>query len=78
MNKPYVKKILAVIVFLLFMSMSVIPSTGNKIEKKSSIPISNGYIQDLIDNASDGVLHFYSRSNRILFIELIRTIIFYK
>ena len=42
MNKPYVKKILAVIVFLLFMSMSVIPSTGNIIEKKSLIPISYG------------------------------------
>jgi len=48
--------------------MSVISSTGNIIDKKSLIPISNCYIQDLIDNASDGALHFYSRYYRILFI----------
>ena len=40
MNKPYVKKILAVIVFLLFMGMNVVSSTGN-IGKASSIYKSN-------------------------------------
>ena len=68
MNKPYVKKILAVIVFLLFMGMNVVSSTGTVVEKKSTIPISDGNIlyvggsgggnystiQSAIDDANSG------------------------
>ncbi|UCF12800.1 MAG: right-handed parallel beta-helix repeat-containing protein, partial [Thermoplasmatales archaeon] len=69
MKTTYIKKSLAVVVILLFVSVSVIPSTGTIIEKKSTIPTfydgnilyvggsgTGNYsrIQDAIDNASDG------------------------
>ena len=49
------KKGLVIGIIVLFLGVSVIPSTGTLIKKTSS-PIlgSRGYIQDLIDNASDG------------------------
>jgi len=63
-----IKKGVVVAVILLFISVSVIPSTGRIVEKKSTMPSSNGNtlyvggsgpnnytrIQDAIDNASDG------------------------
>ncbi|UCF12789.1 MAG: right-handed parallel beta-helix repeat-containing protein [Thermoplasmatales archaeon] len=51
-----IKEGVVVAVILLFVSASVIPSTGTIIVEKTSFPSlnSNGYIQDLIDNASSG------------------------
>ena len=63
-----IKKGVVVSVILLFISVSVIPSTGTTVEKKSTTPASSGdtlyvggsgpnnytKIQDAIDNASDG------------------------
>jgi len=47
-------KTLVVGVIILFCGISVQPCIAIDNEKKSSIPTSNGYIQDLIDNASAG------------------------
>jgi len=68
MNPSYVKKVLAVAVILLFISMSVIPSTGTNVVKKSSIvsfdgntlyvggngPGNYSKIQDAINDANHG------------------------
>ena len=69
MNRICVKKTLAVIVILLFIGVSAVPSTGTVIDKKFTMPTfydgntlyvggdgSGNYtrIQDAIDNASDG------------------------
>ncbi|UCD13235.1 MAG: right-handed parallel beta-helix repeat-containing protein [Thermoplasmatales archaeon] len=66
MQKPLLKKGIAVAIILLFLSVSVVPSTGTTIEKTSSSFNSNTLfvggsgpgnytrIQDAIDNASDG------------------------
>ncbi len=62
------KKLLAVTIMILFISVSVIPSTGSIVEKKSTMPIARGdtlyvggsgpgnytSIQDAIDDANDG------------------------
>ena len=68
MSKPYVKKPLAVAVFLLFLSVSVIPLSGTTDVKQITMSTNSGdtlyvggngtgnysKIQDAIDNASDG------------------------
>ena len=68
MNRTYVKKPLAVTIILLFISVSVIPSTGTTDVKQITMPTSSGNtlyvggsgpgnyskIQDAIDNSSDG------------------------
>ncbi len=50
------KKLLVVGIIVIFVGASIIPSTVGTIEKRTSFtnPTSRGYIQDLIDNASDG------------------------
>ena len=54
-NRLVIKGIVLGII-VLFIGAGVIPSTVGTIEKKTTIlkAYSNGYIQDLIDNASDG------------------------
>jgi parallel beta-helix repeat protein len=55
MKERMLSKGLAVAVIILFTGMSINPSTGTIIVKKSSTTIgSSGYIQDLIDSASNG------------------------
>ncbi|KYK23724.1 hypothetical protein AYK21_02270 [Thermoplasmatales archaeon SG8-52-2] len=49
-----IKKIHVIGIIILLMGMSFNPSIAIDHVKKPSIPISNGYIQNLIDNASDG------------------------
>ena len=55
-KKPILfNKTLVIGIIILFIGMSINPSTGTIIEKTSSTtPGSRGYIQDLIDNASSG------------------------
>ena len=55
-EKVWLRKALVLASVMLFIGAAVIPSTvGIKKEKTTNIPInSGGYIQDLIDNASDG------------------------
>ena len=56
MSKFNVRKVLVCGIILLFVGAGVIPSTVGIIEKKTSFMGLNprGYIQDLIDNASNG------------------------
>ena len=75
MRNSMFRKELVIAIFVLFICMSVTPSTGTTIVKKSSIPTSNGNtlyvggtgegnytkIQDAIDNASAGdTVYVYS------------------
>ncbi|UCF12929.1 MAG: right-handed parallel beta-helix repeat-containing protein [Thermoplasmatales archaeon] len=55
-HNTLIKKGVVVSIILLFVSVSVIPSTGTNIVEKTSFPSLNfnGFIQDLIDNASNG------------------------
>ncbi len=56
MKKSLYKKGLVLGIIILFVGASIIPSTIGTISKKTTLPnsTSSGYIQDLIDNASDG------------------------
>ena len=56
MNKDMSKKGLALGMIILFIGTGFIPSTIGTIEKKTTFTVSSsrGYIQNLIDNASDG------------------------
>ena len=53
-NPVLFKRTLVIVILVLLVGMSINPSTGTIIKKTSSAtPVSRGYIQDLIDNASD-------------------------
>ena len=56
MKKEMISKTIVMGVIVLFIGVSVIPSTVGVIDKKTTIGFLNlgGFIQDLIDNASDG------------------------
>jgi len=53
-EKLLIKNILVIGIIILFLGTCITPSVAMDNVKKSSIPISNGYIQNLIDNASAG------------------------
>ena len=54
-KKPVFNKRLVIGILVMFIGMSVNPSTGTISEKTTSATLgSRGYIQDLIDSASDG------------------------
>jgi len=54
-NPVLFNKTLVIAIFVIFIGMSINPSTGTIVEKTSSPNYrSSGYIQNLIDNASDG------------------------
>jgi len=65
-----IKKLLTVAVILLFMGMSVVPSSGNNVEKQSSMPSSSGttfYVDDDFNETTPGwnVTHFDLINNGI-------------